>query len=142
MSRVIAIDYGKARIGIAISDERRTLALPLICLKGHKDLKKNVNEVLLFLAKKQFVEVVIGLPLLMSGKDSDLTQEVRAFATLLGASITQPIKLWDERLTSKQVEKLLIEQGIKRRERTDKVDTMAATIILQSYLDSLPNPGI
>jgi len=73
----------------------------------------------------------------MNGKDSEITKEVREFASCLQAALTQPIKLWDERLTSKQAERILIEEGVKRRKRTTVTDTMAATIILQSYLDSL-----
>lgn len=136
MSKVVGIDYGKARIGLAISDTQRILAFPLTCLKGHHALSKAVQEVVRFLAGVEYAEVVIGLPLLMSGKDSDLTKEVRQFASLLQAEMSQPITLWDERLTSKQVEKLLIEGGVKRQNRTAVTDTMAATLILQSYLDA------
>jgi putative Holliday junction resolvase len=75
----------------------------------------------------------------MNGKDSDITKEVRAFAALLEAKLAKPIVLWDERLTSKQAEKLLSEGAVKRKDRTKKVDTMAALLILQSYLDSKNN---
>lgn len=136
MSKIVGIDYGKARIGLAVSDERHKIAFPLTCLKAHRDLSKTVQEVALFLASIPCLKIVVGLPLLMNGKDSDLTKEVRQFATLLEEISSQTIVLWDERLTSKQVEKLLIEGGVKRKQRTSSVDTMAATLILQSYLDA------
>jgi putative holliday junction resolvase len=141
VSKIVGVDYGKARVGLAASDERHRIAFPLTCLKAHRDLSKTVQAVALFLTSIACLRIVIGLPLLMNGKDSDLTKEVRQFATLLEEVSSQPIILWDERLTSKQAEKLLIEGGVKRKQRTSSLDTMAATLILQSYLDAQqPSP--
>lgn len=136
MGKIIGIDYGKARIGLAISDERGVLAFPLKCLQATSGHNKMIEELISFLSTLQYSAIVVGLPLLMNGKDSDLTKEARAFASLLETRLSKPIFLWDERLTSKQVEKLLIEGDVKRKDRTKKVDTMAAILILQSYLDS------
>jgi putative Holliday junction resolvase len=139
LSKVIAIDYGKARIGVAISDERAVIALPLKNFQATSGHQKMIEQLIAFLSTLQYTTIVVGLPLLMNGKDSDITKEVRAFAALLEAKLAKPIVLWDERLTSKQAEKLLSEGAVKRKDRTKKVDTMAALLILQSYLDSKNN---
>lgn len=139
MGKIISIDYGKSRIGLATSDEKGILAFSLKYFQKTTTYEKMIEELISFLSSLQFSTIVIGLPLLMNGKDSDLTKEVRAFASLLEARLSKPIILWDERLTSKQAEKLLIEGNVKRKDRTNKVDTMAAILILQSYLDSRNN---
>ena len=81
--------------------------------------------------------IVVGLPLDMRGKDSPMTEEVRKFADYLKAALQLPIVLWDERLTSAQAERQLQDAGLKRKERAQFNDTLAAALILQSYLDSL-----
>jgi len=82
-------------------------------------------------------QVIIGLPLDMRGKDSPMTEEVRKFADYLGKALQLPIVLWDERLTSAQAERQLRDAGMKRKQRAEFNDTLAAALILQSYLDSL-----
>lgn len=134
--KIISIDYGLARIGLAISDDRGILAFPIGMIQGFKNLQKNVAAVLKALEGRVFAEVVVGLPLLMNGKDSAMTLEVREFAKLLEEALNKKVILWDERLTSKEVEKRLIEGGVRRKDRTDKTDALAATLILQSYLDT------
>ena len=91
MSKILGIDYGKARIGLALSDEKKILAFPLTCVKAHYDLKKTAQEIATLVSSTPCEQIVIGLPLLMNGKDSDLTKEVRLFASLLGELVTQPI---------------------------------------------------
>lgn len=136
MKKIISIDYGKVRIGLAISDQNQIIAFPLKCVQANRDPNKTIQELSLFLSTLDIEKIVLGLPLLFNGKDSELTKEVRLFATRLETKTGIPIILWDERLTSKQAEKFLIESHVRRKERTRVVDTMAATLILQSYLDS------
>ena len=136
MGKIVGIDYGRARMGLAISDENGLLALPLGSLQVSHDIKKTVDALCVFLSKYSFSSVVVGLPLLMNGHDSPMTSEVRLFASLLETQLCKPIALWDERLTSKQVEKLLIEGAVKRKNRSKVIDTMSAILILQSYFDS------
>lgn len=133
MGRLVAIDYGTKRIGIAQSDVMRILASP----KEPILAKKTVDETI-----KLIVETyadcdafVVGLPLLLSGEDSDTTTKARIFAQKLEELSGKPVHLWDERLTSKQVEKSMIEGGVKRKKRTPHVDSLSATLILQNYLD-------
>ncbi|MCH9613862.1 MAG: putative pre-16S rRNA nuclease [Chlamydiia bacterium] len=78
---------------------------------------------------------IVGLPLLLSGEDSDTTIKARAFAKKLEEVSGKEVHLWDERLTSKQVEKSMIAGGVKRKKRTPHVDSLSATLILQNYLD-------
>ncbi len=135
MGRLLGIDYGRVRIGVSVSDETKMIARPLCCLEFKKDfidkLKKELKPLLPIDA------VVIGLPLDMRGKDSPMTEEVRKFADYLHQALQFPIVLWDERLTSAQAERQLKDAGLKRKQRAEFNDTLAAALILQSYLDSL-----
>lgn len=133
MGRVLAIDFGMKRIGLARSDPMQMIASPLKTIIAGKNLEETADLVL-----KECEEIetlVLGLPLLLSGKDSDTTTTVRKFGAILEEKSGLPLILWDERLTSKQVEKLLIEADVSRKKRTKHVDTMSATLILQNYLD-------
>ena len=130
--RFLGIDYGKARIGLAISDEEKIIATPLDTIKNQKDY---LDIILKIIKEKDVEKTIIGLPLLLSGKDSDFTTEVREFAKKIKTLSNIEIVLWDERLTSKEVEKFLISEKIKRKKRSKLVDSMSAVLILQSYLN-------
>jgi putative Holliday junction resolvase len=132
MGRLLGIDYGRVRVGVAISDETRFLARPLCCLENKKDFADKLK---LELKTYKVDAVVVGLPLLMSGKNSPMTDEVKQFSEYLGKVLELPIILWDERLTSAQVERELRDAGVKRKKRAEVNDTLAASLILQSYLD-------
>ena len=133
MGRIAALDYGLKRIGIAISDERKMMALPLATVHG------GLKEVIAFLAaRKQEVEkVVIGLPLLMNGKKGGMAAAVETFAKQLEALLQIPVVLFDERLSSKHAEATLRETGQNRKQQSKNVDRTAAALLLQSYLDFL-----
>lgn len=132
MGRLLGIDYGKARIGVAISDETHLLARPLCCLDNKPDFFDKLKTEL-----KSYTidQVILGLPLLMNGQDSPLSLEVRQFSQKLEDILQIPLILWDERLTSAQVEKSLKDFGVKRKKRAEVSDVLAASLILQSYLD-------
>ena len=134
--KIIGIDYGRARIGVAFSDDNQKIAFPKDAVLGKHDAEKNAQLLAKELEKTSFKLIVIGLPLLMTGKDSPMTQEVKLFASLVENLTGKQVILWDERLTSKQVERELISGDVKRKERTKVVDSMAAALILQSYLDT------
>jgi putative Holliday junction resolvase len=132
---VVGIDFGLVRIGLAISDENRIIAQPLLAIKAGK----NHTETALLIAKElsRFTKVeaiVLGLPLLLSGKDSEMTLKVREFKIVLEQVLQLPVSLWDERLTSQQVEKLLKKSNMRRKERSQVCDAVAAATILQSFL--------
>ncbi len=133
MGRVLGIDFGMKRIGIARSDPMKMIAFPIKTIIAGKTLEETAD---LIIKELEGVEtIVLGLPLLLSGEDSDTTTTVRKFATILEEKSGLPLILWDERLTSKQVEKLMIEGNVSRKKRASYVDTMSATLILQNYLD-------
>lgn len=137
--RIVGIDFGKKRIGVSISDDRQIFAHPLKTILAEKTIEKTIESIQKLLLPYQPIEkIVIGLPLHMNGKDSPLSLDVRAFAEILHQITNLPIILWDERLTSLQVERTLKEAELSRKKRSTLIDVMAAALILQNFLDSSP----
>ena len=136
MGRIAGLDYGKARIGLAISDERAILAQPKAFIPAGKTLEETAKRIAGELVKHTpLTAIVIGLPLHMSGRDSPMSEEVRKLAQLLEVLCSVPIVLWDERLSTAQVERGLKEANVSRKKRTPIVDSLTAALILQNYLD-------
>ena len=132
MGRIAAIDYGLKRIGIALSDPSRKIALPLATVEGGKKAIQNIAKAL---PLKDVALILIGLPLLMSGQKGEMAEAVQKFARLLEDALGIPVHLFDERLSSKGAEASLKELSLNRKQRTEKLDMVAATLLLQSYLD-------
>jgi putative Holliday junction resolvase len=134
--RILALDHGTKRIGVALSDETQTIAQPLeyIAAEPFADFLVRLKTIL---AGKQVDLVLIGMPRNMDGSYGPAAQKVETFVTVLKNAITIPIKLWDERLTSTMANRILIQGNVRRNKRKEKVDKMAAAILLQSYLDVL-----
>ena len=143
--RSIGLDYGMARIGVAVSDPTKTLASPwknILASKKTAETVKNVIAEIELICKHHGCEIdliVVGLPLMMSGKSGLIADEVKNFKEALEAAQSIPIVLWDERLTTVQAERSLRESSLSRKKRTQKVDSIAAIIILQNYLDYKKN---
>ena len=137
MDRIAGIDFGNVRIGVAISDTRRILASPFKTFqagKNHKETAKILAEGL----KEHFPleSIVIGLPLHLSGKESDMSQKARELGAFLKELLNIEIIFWDERLSSLQVQRTLKEAEFSRKKQVPLLDKMAAAAILQNYLDS------
>ena len=134
--RILALDHGSKRIGVAVSDELKTFAQPLeyIPAEPFADFLARLRKLLL---EKEIDLVLIGLPRNMDGSYGPAAQKVETFVAALRHAITVPIKTWDERLTSAQANRILIQAGVRRDKRKEKVDKMAAAILLQSYLDGI-----
>ena len=134
--RILALDHGTRRIGVAVSDETKTIAQPLeyISAEPFPDFLARLKQLLL---EKEIDLVLIGLPRNMDGSYGPAAQKVETFVGVLKTAITVPIKTWDERLTSSQANKILIQGKVRRNKRKEKVDKMAAAILLQSYLDGI-----
>ncbi|MGA9450307.1 MAG: Holliday junction resolvase RuvX [Verrucomicrobiia bacterium] len=132
--RILALDHGTKRIGVAVSDETKTIAQPLeyIPAEPFAEFLARLKELL---AEKEIDLILIGLPRNMDGSYGPAAQKVEAFIAVLKTAITIPIKTWDERLTSAQANRILIQANVRRNKRKEKVDKMAAAILLQSYLD-------
>ncbi|MBB65288.1 MAG: Holliday junction resolvase RuvX [Waddliaceae bacterium] len=145
--RCLGIDYGQARIGLAISDETKMIARGLDNLIHPKNLEKAANALLdriHDLEKEELFidEIVIGLPKHLDGREGTLGPEIEKFVALLKEKQTRPVHFWEERLSSAQAERLMRDSGVKRKKRAENVDRLSAIIILQSYLDQkgmMPN---
>ncbi len=132
--RILALDHGTRRIGVAVSDETKTIAQPLeyILAEPFMDFLVRLKQLI---HEKEVDLILIGLPRNMDGSYGPAAQKVETFIAALKMAITVPIKTWDERLTSAQANRVLIQAKVRRDKRKEKVDKMAAAILLQSYLD-------
>ncbi len=134
--RILALDHGSKRIGVAVSDETRTIAQPLEYIPA-EPFADFIVRLKVLLTEKQIDLILIGMPRNMDGSYGPAAQKVETFVAVLKTAITVPIKLWDERLTSTMANRILIQGNVRRDKRKEKVDKMAAAILLQSYLDIL-----
>src|ERR1051326_8363334 len=134
--RILALDHGSKRMGVAISDELKMIAQPLefIPAEPFAEFLARLKEII---HEKEVELILLGLPRNMDGSYGPAALKVQDFAAALRNAIAIPVQTWDERLTSVQANRLLIESGVRREKRKQKVDKMAAAILLQSYLDSL-----
>jgi len=133
--RILGLDHGTKRVGVAVSDELHMIALPLeyIAPEPFADFLARLKEIL---REKEIELILIGMPRNMDGSYGPAALKVQEFAAALKDAVTVPLKLWDERLTTTQAQKFLIQGGMRRDKRKEKVDQTAAAILLQSYLDS------
>jgi putative Holliday junction resolvase len=137
--RVLALDHGSKRIGVALSDELKVIAQPLefVPAEPFADFLARFRHLL----KEHEVEIVlVGLPRNMDGSYGPAALKVQEFVAALRDAVAVPIRTWDERLTSAQANRFLVEANVRRQDRKGKVDKTAAAILLQSYLDSLASP--
>jgi putative Holliday junction resolvase len=139
--RVVGIDVGERRVGLAVSDATQTLARPLTTLtvSGSQDAVTRVVMEIERLAAEEdgVVAIVVGLPLRLDGTPSQQTPRVAAFVDALAARTALPIARMDERLTSREAESRLAVRERDWRRRKERLDAAAAAIILQDYLDTL-----
>jgi putative Holliday junction resolvase len=134
--RILALDHGTKRVGVAISDELKMIAQPLEFLPA-EPFSKFITRVEQLLTDKEVELIIVGMPRNMNGTYGDAALKVEDFVASLKAAVPVPIRTWDERLTSAQANRLLIQGNVRRQKRKEKVDQMAAAILLQSYLDTL-----
>lgn len=133
--RILGLDHGTKRIGIAISDELKMIAQPLefIPAEPFADALKRLKDIL---REKEVELIVIGMPRNMDGSYGPAALKVQEFTAALKGALTTPMRFWDERLTSSQANRFLIDAKVRRDQRKLKVDQTAAAILLQSYLDA------
>lgn len=132
--RILAIDYGDVRIGLAQSDLMQVIASPLDVIKNH-DMDTSVQKIAEIIAENDVETVVIGLPLNMDGTVGERASLTKKFAEKLESATTAKIVLQDERLSSVEAEDLLIKANVRREKRKQMIDKVAACIILESYLN-------
>ncbi len=136
--RILALDVGVKRIGAAISDELGITAqgLPTIEVHSTKDALSKVEKLV---GEYNISEIVVGLPKNMDGTLGFKSQEIIQFSKSLRKRVDLPVILWDERLTTKMANQAMLEGDLSRKKRRQRVDMVAAQLILQSYLDSSRN---
>ena len=137
--RILGIDLGRARIGVAVSDELGMLAHPVETIPANTDAALRIAEIV---REKDAEKVIVGLPRHMNGSVGVGATEALAFAKKLQALLPCEVVTWDERLTTTAANRALRESGRKTRDSKGVVDQVAAQMILQGYLDSLPATGI
>jgi len=133
--RRAGIDPGSARTGVAVAEDDVPVATPL-CTVTHRGLEDAVKQVAELFAREQIEQAVIGLPLAMDGREGDAARKARRFAERLQALSGVPVILWDERLTTTAALRAQQALGVRAQAGRAKIDQAAATLILQSYLDS------
>ncbi len=137
--RVLSIDYGLKRIGLALSDPTGLLAQGLCVLQRISD-KNAVESIKTIAAKNEVGEIVVGLPKNMNGTIGERAEQCRAFADKLAQVVSIPVTMYDERLTTVAATRVLIDAEMRRSKRKHVVDEVAATILLQNYLDYKRRP--
>ena len=134
MNRILGLDFGRARIGVAVSDELQLLAHPLETISANQQSAARIAEIV---REKKVERVVAGIPRQMNGQIGTAATEVLDLVEKLRAILPCPIVTWDERLTTVAANRALRDAGKKTRDTRGYVDQVAAQMILQSYLDSL-----
>lgn len=135
MSKILGVDYGEQRTGVAISDDSRTIAFPRETLHCPR-VEQAAAAVARLAEAEQVLEIVVGYPLNMNGTLGARTARTDEFLAELAKRTAIPLKKWDERLSTKIAEAVLIEAGTSRGKRRGVVDKLAAQVILQGYLDA------
>ncbi|NGZ10901.1 MAG: Holliday junction resolvase RuvX [Nitrospira sp. LK70] len=133
--RILALDYGTKRIGIALSDELGWTAQPLETFE-RKTLDRDVAHVAALVETHAVERVVLGLPLQLDGREGPAVHAMGEFVAKLEAGLSVPVIRWDERMTTKAAETLLIAADVSRKKRKGIVDRIAAAILLRSYLEA------
>ena len=155
MARLLALDVGEVRIGVAVSDDRGILASPYTTLRASRDEQQTWQAIQRLVEEIEAEGVIVGLPISLDGQIHTQGQRVQSFAERLRSHITVPLSFWDERLSTVEAERLLAErnqEGVgrkaqrrtgrqrtrtKRRRPEQEIDALAAAVILQEYLDHL-----
>ena len=135
MNRVLAIDFGEVRVGLALSDLTCTIAKPYKTI-NYNDMDHLLIQLSDIIKENDVNQLVVGMPYNMKGEDTKQTKIVRAFVLKLKEKLDYDIDLVDERLTSTEAEKFMHQMDIKVGHNKDKVDKIAASIILQEYLET------
>ena len=138
--RILGLDHGTKRIGVALSDELKMIAQPLefIPADPFPDFLERLKQIL---REREVEMILVGLPRNMDGSYGPAALKVQEFVAVLRDTVGVPVRTWDERLTSAQANRFLVAANVRRQDRKEKVDKTAAAILLQSYLDSLALGG-
>ena len=139
--RILGIDFGEKRIGLALSDPLGFTAQGLETLE-RKNIKQVIAHIAELVKKSEVGEIVIGLPINMDGSRGSKSEEVMKFVPELEKAAGVRVTTWDERLTSREASRLMIEEGLSRKKQRANSDRLAATLILQNYLEFCRPKGL
>jgi putative pre-16S rRNA nuclease len=139
MPRIMALDVGEATLGVAVSDSLGITAQPITTIR-RQSLKKDLVAIAHLIREHEITSIVVGMPLRLAGDAGPAARSVELFVSKLEESVGLPVVTWDERMTTVQAERALLEGDVSRRRRKEVINQIAAAIILQSFLDSRP-PG-
>ena len=134
--RLLAVDWGERRIGLALSDESQNLAQPLTTLTRRAGKRFPMRRLLALLEEHAVIGVVVGLPLAPEGTEGEAARQARELAREIARRADRPVELWDERFTTARALGAVREMGGTTRGRKEDVDALAATLLLQHYLDA------
>lgn len=136
--RVMALDVGERRVGVAMSDLSQVLASPYTTLHAHPQavLFQKIQQLIV---KEEVVALVVGLPLSLNGQEGPQAQRIRQFIDGLQGHVDVPLMTCDERYTTAEAQRMMIEAGLRPEQRKAKIDEVAASIILQDYLNQQRN---
>jgi putative holliday junction resolvase len=134
--RLLGVDWGERRIGLALSDETQTLAQPLATLTRRTGKRFPMRQLLTLVDRHAVTGVVVGLPLDQDGAEGDAATAARTLAAAIARHSGKPVALWDERLTTVRALDAVRDMGGTTRGRKERVDALAATVLLQHYLDA------
>ncbi|HYA13776.1 MAG TPA: Holliday junction resolvase RuvX [Syntrophales bacterium] len=133
--RILGLDYGSKRIGVAVCDELGITAQGLATIT-RKNRRQVLEEIARFIRTYAVERIVIGYPIKLDGTEGIQCDKIKKFARLLESTFVLPVIKWDETLTTKEAEEILILSNVRREHRKGKIDKLAAVLILQGYLDS------
>ena len=136
--KILSLDTSKNRIGTALSDDRRQVALSHVLIEREK-LLKDLNKIELIIKNNNIVALVVGLPLNKDGSTGRQAQSIITFANNLNKKVKLPLLMWDERFSTEGIEKEMIRVGLKRKNIKKNIDCASAAWILQGVLDRLNN---
>ncbi len=141
--RVMGLDYGEKTVGVALSDELLLTAQPYetVVRDNPKQLRKTLQRLEAIIAAEHVEKIVLGFPKNMNNTEGERCERTVEFKEALERRTGLPVILWDERLTTVAADKAMMESGIRRENRKDYVDEIAAVLILQGYLEYLRNSG-
>ena len=133
--RILGLDYGSKRIGVAVCDELGITARGLATIT-RKNRRHDLEEIARFIRTYAVEKIVIGYPIRLDGSEGIQCDKINKFAQLLESAFSLPVIKWDETLTTKEAEEILILSNMPRERRKSEIDKLAAGLILQGYLDS------
>ncbi|MCL4558808.1 MAG: Holliday junction resolvase RuvX [Deltaproteobacteria bacterium] len=136
MKRILAIDYGDVRMGLAVNDALGITAQG-VCSFKRTSMENDMAKIKDVITSRHVEEIVVGMPYLLSGEKGSKAKEVEEFISMLRQYVPLPVSEWDERYTTVQAEEVLHSANVKRKKKRSVVDMLAATFILESYMESL-----